>query len=210
MTQSDAERLKVLEQLESGELDFNQAMSELTGTAQAGSAGGTSSSPASSAPAASSASLVSPVSFASSAPSAATRRWARWWLLPFYFGVLAIGGGIVLANQGGGWWLLAVPLLLGGAMLTLLALASTRSPWLHVRIHNPERNWPRTIGISIPVPFRFAAWAMRSFGSLIPNLDEQAVGELLMAFELGRMIDEPLNMEFNDPDSATRVEIFLG
>jgi len=125
MTQSDAERLKVLEQLESGELDFDQALGELIGAATSDEV--------------------------SEAPPA--RR--RSWLLPFYFGVVAIGGGIVLANQGGGWWLLAAPLLLGGAVLTLLALASTRSPWLHVRIHNPERNWPRTIGFSIPIPFRF-------------------------------------------------------
>ena len=186
MTQSDAERLKVLEQLESGELDFYQALGELIGAATEG----TSEAPSKAAP--------------------TRKRWHLWWLLPFYFGVVAIGGGIVLANQGGGWWLLAAPLLFGGAALTLLALASTRSPWLHVRIHNPERNWPRTIGFSIPIPFRFAAWAMRSFGTLIPNVDEQAVDELLMAFELGRMVDEPLNMELNDPNSATRVEIFLG
>jgi len=51
---------------------------------------------------------------------------------------------------------------------------------------------------------------IRAFGPFIPNLDEQAVADLLMAFELGRMIDEPLNMEFNDPNSATRVEVFLG
>jgi hypothetical protein len=186
MTHNDFERLKVLEQLESGELDFDQALGELIGAAKEDSS-----------------------EAASEAPPT-RKRWRLWWLLPFYFGVVAIGGGIVLANQGGGWWLLAVPLLLGGAVLTLLALASTRSPWLHVRIHNPERKWPRTIGFSIPIPFRFAAWAMRSFGTLIPNVDEQAVAELLMAFELGRMIDEPLNMELNGPNSATRVEIILG
>ena len=183
MTHSDAERLKVLEQLEAGELNFDQALGELIGAAK-----------------------EEPSDEVPEAPP--TRR--RSWLLPFYFGVVAIGGGIVLANQGGGWWLLAAPLLLGGTVLTLLALASTRSPWLHVRIHNPERNWPRTIGFSIQIPFRFAAWAIRSFGTLIPNVDEQAVAELLMAFELGRMIDEPLNMELNDPNSATRVEIILG
>ena len=183
MTHSDAERLKVLEQLESGELNFDQALGELIGAA---------------------------TSEAASEASPTRKRWRLWWLLPFYFGVVAIGGGIVLAIQGGGWWLLAAPLLLGGAVLTLLALASTRSPWLHVRIHNPERNWPRTIGFSIPIPFRFAAWALRSFGTLIPNVDEQAVAELLMAFELGRMIDEPLNMELNDPNSATQGEIILG
>ena len=186
MTQSDAERLKVLEQLESGELNFDQALGELIGAAKESS------------------------SVEASAAPPTKRRWNIWWLLPFYFGVVAIGGGIVLGFQGGGWWLLAAPLLLAGIALTLLALASTRSPWLHVRIHNPERNWPKTIGISIPVPFRFAAWAIRAFGSLIPNVNEQAVAELLLAFELGRMIDEPLNMELNDPDSATRVEIFLG
>ncbi len=206
MTQSDDERLKVLEQLESGELDFDQAMSELMGAAQASSAGGISSSPGgtSSSPGATSSSS------GATSSSPATRRWGHWWLLPFYFGVVAIGGGIVLANQGGGWWLLAVPLLLGGAMLTILALASTRSPWLHVRVTNPARAWPKTIGISLPVPMRFAAWAVRTIGPFIPNLDEQAIAEMLMAFELGRMMDEPLHVEIDDGESGEHVEIFLG
>jgi len=186
MTHDDAERLKVLEQLEAGELDFDQALGELNGAANESS----------------------PKAAPAAKPD--TRRWHIWWLLPFYFGVVALAGGIVLAFQGGWWWLLAAPLLLAGGVLTLLALASTRSPWLHVRIHNPERGWPKTFGFSIPIPFRFAAWSLRAFGSLIPNVDEQAVAELLMAFELGRLVDEPLNMELNDPNSATRVEIFLG
>ncbi len=184
MTQDEEDRLKVLEQLESGDLDFSQALSALQGAAQ-----------------------TSEEEIPKAAP---TRRWHLWWLIPFYFGAVSAALGIVLAFQGGWWWLLAAPLILIGFALAILALASTRSPWLHVRIHNPERVWPRTIGISIPVPFRFAAWVIRTFGMFIPNLDEQAVAELLMAFELGRMVDQPLNMEINDPDSATKVEIYLG
>lgn len=183
MMQSDAERSKILEQLDSGELDFDQALSELIGAAEDGSTG---------------------------EATAAPPMTRRSWLLPFYFGIVATAAGIVLAFQGGWWWLLAAPLLVGGVALTILALASRRSPWLHVRIHNSERSWPQTIGISTPIPFRFAAWAIRTFGALIPSLDEQAVSELLKAFELGRMVDQPLNMELNDPDSVTRVEIFLG
>lgn len=182
MTQSEAERLKVLERLESGELNFDQALSELNG--------------------------VPPAEDASS--PAATRRWRYSWLLPFYFGVLAMGLGIVVAYQGGWWWLLGAPLLLSGAVLTILALASRRSPWLHVRIHNPSRTWPKTIGISIPVPVRFAAWSVRTIGPFIPNLDEQAMAEMLLAFELGRRIDEPLHVEIDDSDSGQRVEIYLG
>jgi len=187
MTQSEAERLRVLEQLESGELDFAQAMTELQAAPRASSAAedGASS-------------------------TTTTRRWRYWWLLPFYFGVLALGIGILVAFQGGWWWLLAVPLLLGGALLTILALASTRSPWLHVRVTNPSRTWPKTIGISIPVPMRFAAWSVRTLGPLIPNLDEQAMAEMLMAFELGRMMDEPLHVKIDETHSGEQVEIFLG
>ena len=185
MTQSDAERLRVLEQLESGELDFNQALSELQEASQASPMGGASS-------------------------TVETRRFRYWWLLPFYFGVLAMGLGIVVAHQGSWSWLLAAPLLLGGVVLTLLALVSTRSPWLHIRIYNPSRAWPKTIGISIPVPMRFAAWAVRTIGPFIPNLDEQTIAEMLMTFESGRMMDEPLHVEIDDSDSGERVEIYLG
>jgi len=185
MTQSDAERLKVLEQLESGDLNFDQALIELQGPSSARPADGASS-------------------------TADTRRWRHRWLLPFYFGVLATGLGIAAAYQGEWWWLLAAPLLLGGVVLTVLALASTRSPWLHVRITNPSRNWPKTVGISIPVPVRFAAWSVRTIGPLIPNLNEQAIAEMLMALELGRMMEEPLHVEFDNCDSGERVEIYLG
>ncbi|GMR10008.1 MAG: hypothetical protein BMS9Abin28_0829 [Anaerolineae bacterium] len=185
MTQSDAERLKVLEQLESGDLNFDQALNELQRPSSARPTDGASS-------------------------TAESRRWRYWWLLPLYFGVLAMGLGIVAAYQGGWGWLLAAPLLMGGAVSTIVALASTRSPWLHVRITNPSRSWPKTIGISIPVPMRFAAWSVRTIGPLIPNLDEHAIAEMLMAFELGRMMDEPLHVEIDDSDSGNRVEIYLG
>lgn len=184
MTLDDSDRLKVLEELESGDLDFSQALSALQGAAGVDG---------------------------EQAPSpSTTRRWHLWWLIPFYFGSVSAALGIVFAFQGGWWWLLAAPLILIGILLAVLALASTRSPWLHVRVYNPERAWPKTIGISVPVPFRFAAWVIRTFGVFIPDLDEHAVAELLLAFELGRMADQPLNMELNDPDSATRVEIYLG
>ncbi len=208
MTQSNADRLKVLEQLESGELDFDQALSELKGAAQAD---GTSSSPGaiSPSPGGTSSSPSATSSSAGETPSSstATRIWGRWWLLPFYLGVLALGLGIVVANLGSWWWLLAVPLLLSGALLTILALASRRSPWLHVRVTNPARAWPKTIGISLPVPTRFAAWAVRAIGPFIPNLDEQAIAEMLI---LGGMMDEPLHVEIDDGDSGERIEIFLG
>jgi len=182
MTQSDVERLRVLEQLESGDLDFDQALSELN--------------------------EVPPVEEAS--PPTMTRRWRHWWLLPFYFGILAIGLGVVGLYQGGWWWLPAAPLLLAGAVLTVLALASTRSPWLHVRIYRPARAWPKTFGISLPLPMRFAAWLVRTIGPFVPNLDEQALAKTLLAFELGRTVDEPLHVEINNSDSGGRVEIYLG
>ena len=73
MMQSDAERLKVLEQLEAGEVDFDQALSELSGVSKE-------------AP-----------SDSSTAAAPTKRRWHLWWLIPFYFGVVTTGAGVVLA-----------------------------------------------------------------------------------------------------------------
>jgi hypothetical protein len=134
-------------------------------------------------------------------------RWRNWWLIPFTAGVIGSAFGIWLAQQGGWWWLLAGPSLLVGILITLLSLASIRSPWVHVRIKNPDRSWPHTFGISLPIPTQLAAWILRTFGPMIPQLEATAIDELLMALSSE---GTPLHMEVDAGPGGERIEVFIG
>jgi hypothetical protein len=179
MTASE-ERLRVLQQLETGELSVEEAINELG---------------------------VEEAALIQESPSQALGRWRNWWLLPFTIGVVFTGFGVWLAQQGGWWWLAAAPSLLFGVPVILLSLGSVRSPWVHVRIRNRSGSWPRTFGISLPIPTRLAAWILRTFGPMIPQLEATAIDELLMA--LGSE-GAPLHVEVDAGPSGERIEVFIG
>lgn len=174
------ERMRVLRQLESGKLSVDQAIDELGSDSAAGTV---------------------PV------PDLALARWRNWWMMPFTAGVILTAFGIWLGQQGDWWWLLAVPSLVLGIPITLLALASRRSPWLHVRIIKPSAGWPRTFGISLPIPTGLAAGFLRVFGPMIPRLDRTAVDELLLALNSE---GTPVHVEVEAGPGEERIEVFIG
>ncbi len=143
--------------------------------------------------------------------------WRNWWLIPLTVGLVLSGTGIWLAQYGGWWWLAAAPALLAGAPVTLLSLASANSPWVHIRIRDFERGsqkaaagWPKTFGISLPIPVRPAAWLLRTFGPMIPQLDRTAIDELLLALEGSRAEGAPLHVEVDAGPDGERIEVYIG
>lgn len=174
------ERMRVLQQLESGELSVDQAIDELGSD-----------------------SATNPIGV----PDLALARWRSWWMMPFTAGVILTAFGIWLGQQGDWWWLLAFPSLLLGIPVTFLSLASRRSPWLHVRINKPSAGWPRTFGISLPIPSRLAAGMLRVFGPMFPQLHKTAVDELLLALSSD---GTPVHVEVEAGPGEERIEVFIG
>jgi hypothetical protein len=182
--------MDVLEQLEEGQIDVEEALHRLeiskaeTSSAQPDP------------------SVKTPIS---------DRKWRDWWLVILASGlaILALGGW--LGTIGGWWWVFGGPLLLLGLILFVVALASRNAPWLHLRVDTGQQSWPRHIALSLPLPIKLASWGLRMWGPRIPNLDETAIDDLILALEGNISKDTPLHIEVQeDETTGERVEIFLG
>jgi len=90
-----------------------------------------------------------------------------------------------------------------------LAAASRTMRWLHVRIHQEPGEWPQTIAISMPLPIRFAAWALRTFKPHIPNMDNTSLDEVILALEK-TSADQPFHVQVDEGESGEKVEVFIG
>jgi len=139
-----------------------------------------------------------------------SRPWYAWWLIPFSVGLGITVAGAGVSTLGGWWWLCAGPLLLLGIPLVTLAAASSRSPWIHVRVSTGRDSWPRRIAISLPLPLRFTAWMLRFFSPKINGLDATGVDELLFALDEGLLSDTPIYIEVDEGEEGEKIQVYLG
>jgi exonuclease VII small subunit len=188
-------KVDILDQLEQGHIDVEEAIHRLEG-ALPSSVGGE---------------ATGESSFAPSDGTSAPRKWRDWWLviLASSLAVIALTGW--LGTLGGWWWLCAGPGLILGFVLLVVALASKNAPWLHLRVDTGQQTWPRHIALSFPLPIRLASWGLKTWGSRIPNLSDTAVDELILALEGNLSSDSPIYIEVQeDETTGERVQIFLG
>ncbi len=140
--------------------------------------------------------------------------WKRWWQIPLAVGVVVIVASSALmasalqASGVGFWFLCAtLPFALGVA-LAAVAWGSRSSRWLHVRVKTGQTSWPRSIAISIPIPIRLTAWALRTFRPDIPPLRGTSLDELILALE-STSPGAPLYVDVDEGDGE-RVQVFIG
>ena len=143
-------------------------------------------------------------------PPQVPRRWRAWWLIPFSIGLGLTAAGAGVATLGGWWWLCAGLLLLIGIPLLTLAAATSRSPWVHVRVDTGKESWPRRIAISLPLPIRFTAWALQIFGPRVKGLDQTAIDELLVALNEGVFSEGPILVEVDEDTAGEKIQVYLG
>jgi hypothetical protein len=142
--------------------------------------------------------------------SAGARPWAGWWLMPFVAGLGLAALGAWPAAVGGWWWLCAGALLPLGVSLSVIGIASRRSPWVHVRVRTGQQRWPKRIAISLPVPVRSAAWVLRRMGPRWAGLGGTAVDELLLALDASLTAQAPILVEVDRVKSGENVRVYLG
>jgi hypothetical protein len=140
--------------------------------------------------------------------------WKRWWQIPLAIGValIVLGSGLMASavqasGIGFGFLCATLPLALG-VVLAAAAWGSRSARWLHVRIRTGQASWPRAIAISIPIPIRLTAWALRTFRPDIPPLRGTSLDELILALE-STSADAPLYVEV-DEGGGERVQVFIG
>lgn len=138
------------------------------------------------------------------------RKWWAWWLVPFSLGMAGAGAGYGLSQLGGAWWICAGPLLAIGTLVMVAAVLTSQSPWVHVRVYTGQDSWPRRIAISLPLPLRLTAQILRWFSPRIKGLDRTMVDELIIALEGNLTTEAPITIEVNEGESGERVEVFLG
>lgn len=184
MSASD-ERLRILEQIETGEIDVDDALRRLQ---EVGASDETS----------------------EIRPATDNKKYQLWWLIMLAIGLGVSGFGAWLGSLGGWWWLLASPVLLIGVLTAVLAVSTINSVWVHVRVHTGQDSWPRKIAISMPLPLRLTAWFLRNFGHWIPQLKGTSVDELLLALQEGISAESPIYITVAEGESGERVEVRLG
>ena len=143
-------------------------------------------------------------------------KWKSWWIVPFWIGVAitVLGGGLMYQawfNNGFGLGFIAawIPFLLGIGLL-VLGWNSRTGPWLHVRIQQAPGEKPERIAFSFPIPIRFFAWSLRTFGSYVENVDLAGADQILLALGDYSQGDAPLSIDVDEGDNGDKVKIYIG
>jgi hypothetical protein len=143
-------------------------------------------------------------------------KWKKWWIIPFWIGVgIIVFGGALMYWAWAAWgisigFILAwIPFLIGVGVL-VLGWNSQSGPWLHLRIRQKPGVKPERIIISLPLPIRFFAWSLRTFGNLIPGLNATSVDEIILALGESSQAETPLFINVNEGDNGEQVKIYIG
>jgi hypothetical protein len=136
--------------------------------------------------------------------------WRAWWLILFSLGIAGTAAGLGLSQLGGWWWVCAGPLLVVSVIVVILAAATSQSPWVDVRIRTGSDDGYRKFNINLPLPVRLTAWGLRIFGGNIPGLDDTAVDELIMSLEGNISPETPIHIQVHDDEDGEHVEVFVG
>lgn len=137
--------------------------------------------------------------------------WRLWKWVPFGLSVLLTVVGSVWIYQGWnagrfgiGFWLAWFPFFLGVVGMAL----TWRLRWLHLRIRVSERGErPFKLTLHIPLPFRLAAWAVRTFGHYSPIGDSAQREQIASVLESELSSDAPIVISVDEDD--TKVDIVI-
>jgi hypothetical protein len=140
----------------------------------------------------------------------------RLWQLPLWIGIVitvlsALGMNAILRASGMNFWFyfLLLPLLLG-VLLMVIAVGSRQARWLFVDVHQKPGERPQHIFLGFPLPLKFAAWFLRTFGPMIPGLHKTNLDEVIQVLDTGFNGKEPLIVNADEGDDGERVRVYIG
>jgi len=143
-------------------------------------------------------------------------KWRAWWLIPFWLGIVitALSGSLMYwawsaHGLGFGFVLAWIPFLIGVGVM-VLGWNSRTGPWIHIRVNQKPGETPERIAISFPIPIRFIAWAIKTFGSFISGLDNTGIDEVILALGSHEPGEAPLSINVTEGEDGEQVKIYIG
>ena len=142
----------------------------------------------------------------------------RLWQIPLWVGIAisvlsAWGMYAVMHGVGMNFWFyfLLLPLLLG-VLMTALAIGSRQARWIFIDVHQKPGEHPDRIFLGFPIPLKFTAWFLRTFGPLIPGLHNNNVNldEMSQVIETGFAGKEPFIVNVDEGEAGERVKVYIG
>jgi hypothetical protein len=140
----------------------------------------------------------------------------RLWQIPLWIGIAftiasALGMYAIMLGPGLNFWFyfLLLPLLLGVAM-TAVAVGSRQARWIYVDVHQKPGEHPERIFLGFPLPLKFTAWLLRTFGPWIPQLRRTNVDEVIQVIESGFAGNEPVIVNVDEGEGGERVKVYIG
>ena len=199
----DDERMRILKRVEAGEISAEEAVRLLGELGQR--------------PVAEVKPEVSETGpLAASAPTRppldAPKGFSHFWLYPLWAGVGTLVIGAILlyavygARAGWGWAVCGWPLFALGVLITVTAWWLRTARWAHVRVRGKEN-----VTLSLPIPIKLTAWAVKIVRPFVPRLKDTGVDEVILG--LGDALkegNEPLYVDVNDDESGEHVQVYIG
>lgn len=139
------------------------------------------------------------------------------------YGNIPLWGGVILVVLSGLWMFGAMqasgfgfwfycswlPFLLG-VLAVAAAAGSRKSRWVFVNVRQAPGETPQHITFGLPLPLRFSAWLMRTFGNWIPDMDAATVADLIDSFADGPTDATAVIVDVYDDEDGEHVQIFIG
>jgi len=140
----------------------------------------------------------------------------RFAFIPLWIGVgiTTLFAGLMfwaIQGSGFGFWFycLTFPFLLGVFIIAISA-GGTASRWLFVDVRQKPGEKPARITFGFPVPLRFLAWGLRTFGHHIHGLSSREnASELVEMLEKTVSSKSPLIVNVDD-DDGEKVRLYIG
>ncbi len=140
----------------------------------------------------------------------------RLWRILLWVGVgmvILSGWGmyaLLVAHHPNFWfYCLIAPFLLGVGLIALAA-NSRAARWLFVDIHQKAGAKPGRIFLGFPLPLKFLAWGVRTFGHNIPDAEKANVRAAVEVLESGLAGDEPLIIHADEDEDGASVQVYWG
>jgi len=187
-----AERLRILELIEAGEISVNEGARRLEALAQEAEAPETPE--------------------ARATPVARPALVRVLWQAVFWSGVtLVVGGGLLVGavyawGVAAGWLLCGWPLFALGVLVVALGWWLQRAHWFSLRVREREG---RRFSLALPLPLGPIAWLIRIVAPFVPQLQNTGIDEVILAMRGELSAGRPFVVEVDEGEDGERVQVYF-